>query len=218
MSQQYQESSKYPHLHISQHPFAKHKLSLMRDKNTNNAEFRKALHDLSLIIAYEATMTLQLKEKQIHTPITQTTGYDLPEIVIVPILRAGLGMAAPIQTMIPQAAQGHIGMYRDHITKEPVDYLFKMPEVKNQIFMMVDPMLATGGTAIASVTKLLEHGVKKEKIMLLAIVLAPEGVKKFYEIHPTIPIFAASLDEKLNDDKYIVPGLGDCGDRLFGTK
>jgi uracil phosphoribosyltransferase len=208
---------KYPHLQIITHPFLQHKLTIMRNAKSSSSEFRSALFILARLLAYHALSDIKPKEIRIETPVAPTIGYVLPEIVIVPILRAGLGMANGVQDLLPEATQGHIGMYRDSKTKKPIEYLCKLPEVQDQLFLVVDPMLATGGTAIAALEKLIEHGVKKENIRLLCIVTSPEGIDAFYKAHPNISIYTTAFDEKLNDKKYIIPGLGDCGDRLFGT-
>jgi uracil phosphoribosyltransferase len=215
-----QEENPFPTLHIVNHPLVDHKLSIMRKKDTGTFAFGQLLKEIALLIGYEITRSLETKDVTIETPVAPTVGrmIDENEIVIVPILRAGLGMAEGLHQLIPTARQGHIGLYRDPKTKQPVEYLFKMPKINDQIFIVVDPMLATGNSAAYAVNKLIAAGVKPEKILFMALVVAPEGMKTFQKAHPTIHVFAASLDEKLNDHSYIVPGLGDAGDRLFGTK
>jgi uracil phosphoribosyltransferase len=209
----------YPNLHIVSHPLVLDKLTIMRDKNTKSPEFRALLSEISMLMTYEATKSLRTEDKYVQTPIAKAKGYKVQQnIVIVPILRAGLGMVEGVHKIIPNAQIGHVGIYRDHNTKMPVEYLFKLPEIKNQIFIVIDPMLATGNTSTYALNKLIKSGVKEENIIFMCLVAAPEGVEKFQKNYPLIQIYTASLDEKLNKDAYIVPGLGDAGDRLYGTK
>ena len=205
-------------LTVLDHPLIKHKLTQMRKKETGTKDFRQNLDEIAELMAYEVCRDLPLKEIPIETPIAPTTGYELSkEVVIVPILRAGLGMVEGILKLIPAAKVGHIGMYRDEETLQPHEYFVKMPgDLGDRDMFIVDPMLATGGSAIMAVDALKKRGAKSIKFVCL--VAAPEGVKALREAHPDIDVFAASLDDHLNEDGYIVPGLGDAGDRLFGTK
>lgn len=213
------ETPKFPNLHIINHPLIQHKLTLMRHKHTGPYPFRQLLVEIALLMGYELTRNLETKEIVVETPVSPTKGQTISEnqVVIVPILRAGLGMADGLQQLIPTARVGHIGLYRDPVTKEPIEYLFKMPKITNQTFIVVDPMLATGNSAVYAVKRLIEAGVSPKRILFMALVVAPEGMATFQQAHPDIPVFAASLDEKLDDHAYIVPGLGDAGDRLYGT-
>lgn len=206
-------------LHILNHPLIVHKLSLMRQKETSSPKFRKLLYELTLLMGYELTRDLPMKTKTIETPLKsmEASFIDGEEMAIVPILRAGLGMSEPLLELIPEACIGHIGLYRDPETKKPVEYMVRLPETRNRLFLLVDPMIATGYTAAYGVDVLLKRGVDKSKIRFLALVAAPEGLKVFHDAHPDIPIYVASLDEKLNENAYILPGLGDAGDRIFGT-
>ncbi len=204
---------------IFDHPLIQHKISLMRDKRTTTKEFRELVAEVSMLMAYEVTRDLPLKEIEIETPVAIAKSKVLAgkKMAFVPILRAGLGMVDGMLNLMPMAKVGHIGLYRDPKTFEPIEYYCKLPEdsVERDI-VILDPMLATGGSASAAVTFLKNRGIKNIKFMCL--IAAPEGVKKLHNSHPDVPIFCASLDEKLNDHAYIVPGLGDAGDRLFGTK
>ncbi|WP_394023162.1 uracil phosphoribosyltransferase [Anaerococcus martiniensis] len=204
---------------VLDHPVIKHKISILRDTNTGSTEFRSIIKEISIILAYEATKDLELEEFELETPVATTTGYRISgkKLGIVPILRAGLGMVDGVLEVLPAAKIGHIGMYRDEETLQPVEYYSKLPnDVENRDIMVVDPMLATGGSACDAIGRLKEKGCKD--IKLLSIIAAPEGVKKLHEEHPDVEIFIAQLDEGLNENSYIVPGLGDAGDRLFGTK
>ncbi|MHB1483972.1 MAG: uracil phosphoribosyltransferase [Saccharofermentanales bacterium] len=204
---------------IFDHPLIQHKISLLRDKRTTTKEFRELVSEVAMLMAYEVTRDLPLKMIEIETPvaIAKTNVLAGKKMAIVPILRAGLGMVDGLLNLMPMAKVGHIGLYRDPITLEPVEYYCKLPEdaIERDI-VVLDPMLATGGSASAAVTFLRDRGIKNIKFMCL--IAAPEGVKRLHADHPDVPIFCASLDEKLNDHAYIVPGLGDAGDRLFGTK
>lgn len=210
---------KFSNLHIINHPLIQHKLTQMRKVNTPKQEFRQLLREIALLMGYEITRDLPLTKEIISTPLTSM---EAPVIagqnpVIVPILRAGLGMADGLLELIPEADEGHVGMYRDPITKQPVEYLVKLPSANGRIFFLVDPMLATGNSAVAAVDTLIKHGVEAAKIKFLSLVAAPEGIKVFNKKYAHIPVYTAALDEKLNEKAYIVPGLGDAGDRLFGT-
>ena len=205
-------------VHVMDHPLIQHKVSLMRDKETGAKEFRELLNEISMLMAYEVTRDLPLKSVQIETPIctAQTKVIAGKKLAIVPILRAGLGMVDGIMSLVPAAKVGHIGLYRDPETLKPVEYYCKMPaDINQRTMLVVDPMLATGGSSAAALTMLKEKGAKK--LILMCLVAAPEGVKVLNEEHPDVPIYVAALDEKLNEHGYIVPGLGDAGDRIFGT-
>ena len=204
---------------VISHPLIQHKLSILRREDTSTKDFRELVNEIAMLMGYEVSRDLPLEEVEIQTPITKTTQKQLSgkKLAIVPILRAGIGMVDGLLSLVPAAKVGHIGMYRDEETLEPVEYLVKLPEDidQRQIFV-VDPMLATGGSAILAVNSLKKRGAANIKFVCL--VAAPEGVKKLQEAHPDMDICTASLDEKLNEHGYIVPGLGDAGDRLFGTK
>lgn len=204
---------------IFDHPLIQHKISLMRDKRTTTKEFRELVSEVSMLMAYEVTRDLPLKEIEIETPVAMARTKVLAgkKMALVPILRAGLGMVDGMLNLMPMAKVGHIGLYRDPKTLEPVEYYCKLPEdaVERDI-VILDPMLATGGSASAAVSFIKERGIKSIKFMCL--IAAPEGVRRLHADHPDVPIFCAALDEKLNDHAYIVPGLGDAGDRLFGTR
>ncbi len=206
-------------LHVLNHPMIQHKLTLMRDKDTETKDFRELLNEISMLMAYEITRDFPLKDTEIETPICKTTSKIIAgkKICIVPILRAGLGMVDGILKLVPVARVGHIGLYRDPVTAEPVEYYCKLPNnIEERDIIVVDPMLATGGSAAAAIQMIKDRGGKNIKMMNL--IAAPEGVKVVQDAHPDVDIFVAGLDEKLNDHKYIVPGLGDAGDRIFGTK
>ncbi len=209
----------YSNVQIMNHPLIKHKISMLRKCETGHKEFRELVGEIAMFMLYEATRDLATKKVQIETPIC-TAEVDMvaeERFVIVPILRAGLGMVDGLVTMLPTARIGHIGMYRDHETHEPITYYCKMPEdVAESEVIVCDPMLATGGSAIASLDVLKRKGVKNLRFM--CIVAAPEGVKALAEAHPDVKVYAGVLDDCLNENKYIVPGLGDAGDRIFGTK
>ena len=205
--------------HLIDHPLIQHKLTIMRDKNTSTKAFRELLNEISLLMCYEITRDLPLENVQVETPICTATLKRLAgkKLAILPILRAGLGMVDGMLTLIPSARVGHIGMYRDPETHLPVEYYSKLPPDIDQRFIIItDPMLATGGSAADAIQLVKERGGKH--IVLMCLVAAPEGVKKVQDEHPDVDIFCAALDECLNDHAYIVPGLGDAGDRIFGTK
>ena len=212
--------SEFPTLHILDHPLITHKLSIMRDKNTPTVLFRLLLKEISMLMGYEITRPLVLAKKSIETPLTQMDAPFLAgqDVAIVSILRAGLGMAEGIHELMPTAREGHIGLYRDPETKRPVEYYVKLPSPTARPYILVDPMLATGYSATAAVDLLNKHGVADKDIRMMTLVCAPEGVRVFREAHPSLPIYTAGLDDYLDEHAYIVPGLGDAGDRLFGTK
>jgi len=204
---------------VIDHPLIQHKLSILRRKDVGTKVFRELVDEIGMLMAYEVSRDLPLEDVEIETPITRTVQKQLSgkKLAIVPILRAGIGMVDGILQLIPAAKVGHIGMYRDEETLKPVEYLVKLPEdISQRRIFVVDPMLATGGSAILAVDSLKARGANN--IRFVCLVAAPEGVKALQEVHPDVEIFAASLDEKLNEHGYIVPGLGDAGDRLFGTK
>lgn len=205
-------------VHIMDHPLIQHKLALIRNKDTGVKEFRETISEIATLLCYDAARNLRTKEVLVETPLTTARCNVLADsVAIVPILRAGLGMVDGILTLIPNAKVGHIGLYRDPETKQPVEYYCKLPDhIEDREVFIVDPMLATGGSAIAAVQFLKNYGARK--INFLCIIAAPEGLDALHEAHPDVDIFCASLDEKLNDHAYILPGLGDAGDRIFGTK
>lgn len=208
-----------PKIQVLDHPLIQHKLTYIRDIKTGTKEFRELVDEIATLMAYEITRELPLTEVEIETPIGKGTSNVLAgkKLGIVPILRAGLGMVEGILNLIPAAKVGHVGLYRDPETLEPVEYYVKLPnDVSERDLILVDPMLATGGSAIEAVNSLKKRGAKSIRFMCL--VAAPEGVKAMTDAHPDVDIYIAALDEKLNEDGYIVPGLGDAGDRLFGTK
>lgn len=215
-----QHHPEFPNLFILTHPLIQHKLSIMRDKETSTIKFRILLNEIAQLMGYELTRELPMTFKQIETPIA---AMDAPviagkKVAVVPILRAGLGMAEGLLKLVPAARVGHIGLYRDPKTKMPVEYLVKLPEADGRLFILVDPMLATGNSAAYAVDILNRHGVDNSRIRFMALVAAPEGIKVFQSRHPDVPIYAAALDSCLDERAYIVPGLGDAGDRLYGTK
>lgn len=201
------------------HPLILHKLAFIRNKNTGSKDFRELVEEVSMLMAYEVTRDLQTEDVEIETPICKTKCKMLAgkKMAIVPILRAGLGMVDGMLKLIPAAKVGHIGLYRDEETLQPVEYFCKLPQdIAERDIIVVDPMLATGGSAVDAITLLKKKGAKN--IRLMALISAPEGVKAVMDAHPDVDIYLASIDEKLNEHGYIVPGLGDAGDRLFGTK
>jgi uracil phosphoribosyltransferase len=204
---------------IMDHPLIQHKIGIMREKSTSTKEFRDLVSEVAMLISYEATRDLSLADIEIETPLVKTTVKEIAgkKLCIVPILRAGLHMADGILNLIPNAKVGHIGLYRDETTFEPVEYFYKLPKDadQRQIFV-VDPMLATGGSAVSAISQLKSRGITK--IHFLCIIAAPEGVKHFQEVHPDVDIYIGALDERLNENGYILPGLGDAGDRIYGTK
>ncbi len=204
---------------VFDHPLITHKISLMRDENTSSKQFRELVEEISMLMAYEVFRDLPLKTVKIRTPIAEADVKVLSckDVAIVPILRAGLGMTSGIMNLFPTAKVGHIGLYRDHETLQPHEYYCKLPDdIQNRQVILVDPMLATGGSAVAAVNFLKARNCKDIKFMCL--ISAPEGIETFTKAHPDVPLYCASLDEKLNENGYIMPGLGDAGDRIFGTK
>ena len=204
---------------VMDHPLIQHKIGIMRRQDTGSKEFRTLVSEVAMLECYEATRDLELADVEIETPICKTTVKELKgkKLAVVPILRAGLGMVDGMLEMIPAAKVGHIGLYRDPETAEPIEYYCKLPEdCANREIFVVDPMLATGGSAVAAIQMLKDKGVRN--IHFMCIIAAPEGVKVLTEAHPDVDVYIGALDEYLNDHKYIVPGLGDAGDRIFGTK
>lgn len=205
-------------LHIIDHPLIKHKLSIMRNKETSTIKFKQLLTEISMLMGYEVTRDFPLEYEEIETPLTKMNAPKISgkKVVIVPILRAGLGMVDGLTTLIPSARIGHIGMYRDEETSLPVFYYYKMPSNKDRLVIVTDPMLATGGSACDAITRLKNDGYTN--IRLMCLVASPKGVEAVTTQHPDVDIFLAALDEGLNERNYILPGLGDAGDRIFGTK
>ncbi len=206
-------------VHIMDHPLIHHKLAVLRNKDTSVKEFRELINEISGLMCYEATRNLPTMDVEVETPVATARCKMLSgkKLAIVPILRAGLGMVDALVDLIPSAKIGHIGLYRDPVTHEPVEYYCKLPEdIGNRVTFVVDPMLATGGSAVAAIDFLKKHGCRN--IIMMNIIGCPEGIKRVQEAHPDVEIYMAACDEKLNDHAYIVPGLGDAGDRIFGTK
>ena len=206
-------------VHLIDHPMIQHKLSIMREKETGSKDFRPLLKEISLLMGYEITRDLPLTDLEIETPISKMTASRVlgRKLAIVPILRAGLGMVDGLLDLVPVAKVGHIGLYRDEKTHKPVVYYCKLPEdIQERLVIVTDPMLATGGSSCDALDMLKERGCTNIKLMCL--VAAPEGIAKVQELHPDVDIYVAAIDERLNDNAYIVPGLGDAGDRIFGTK
>ena len=204
---------------VVSHPLIQHKLTMLRDKNTSSKDFRELVREIAMLMAYEVTRNLPVKDIEIETPIAKTMGKSLAgeDIAIVPVLRAGLGMVDGMIDLIPNAKIGHIGLYRNEETLQPVEYYCKLPsDIGNRIVIVTEPMLSTGGSMIGALSLLKQYGAKK--IKSIHLVCAPEGLEKVSEAHPDVEIYTAAIDEKFNDIGYIVPGLGDAGDRLFGTK
>ena len=206
-------------VHVMDHPLIHHKLAVLRNKETPVKEFRELINEISGLMCYEATRNLPTMDVEVETPVATAKCKMLAgkKLAIVPILRAGLGMVDALVDLIPSAKIGHIGLYRDPVTHEPVEYYCKLPEdIGNRVTFVVDPMLATGGSAIAAINFLKQHGCKN--IIMMNIIGCPEGIKKVQEAHPDVEMYLAACDERLNDHAYIIPGLGDAGDRIFGTK
>ena len=204
---------------VMDHPLIQHKIGIIRRKDTSSKEFREMISEVAMLMCYEATRDLPLEPVEIETPISRMTARQLAgkKMAAVPILRAGLGMVEGMLAMIPAAKVGHIGLYRDPATLEPVEYYCKLPsDIASREVFVTDPMLATGGSATAAITMLKQKGAKK--LHFMCIIAAPEGVKRMQEEHPDVDLFIGALDDRLNDHGYIVPGLGDAGDRIFGTK
>ncbi|HEU4456110.1 MAG TPA: uracil phosphoribosyltransferase [Longimicrobium sp.] len=209
----------FPNLTVLSHPLIQHKVSVLREKETSKKKFKELVDELAMLMAYEVTKDLPLEEVEIETPLERTRQNKLSgkKLTVVPILRAGLGMVEGVVRLMPGVRVGHIGLYRDHETLQPVDYYFKIPaEAGERDFVLLDPMLATGGSASAAVSSLKRQGAKR--VRMLCLVAAPEGVQRMLADHPDVHVFAAALDRELNEHGYILPGLGDAGDRLFGTK
>jgi uracil phosphoribosyltransferase len=209
----------FANLIVLDHPLIQHKLSLLRDRGTSTRDFKQLVGEIATLMAYEATKDLATEPVEIDTPLERMTGRQVAgkKLTLVPILRAGLGMVDGIAQLIPSARVGHIGLYRDHDTLKPVDYYFKIPAAEvERDFYLLDPMLATGGSAVAAVTALKDAGARR--IRFLSIVAAPEGVQRMLDVHPEVPVYTAALDRQLDAQGYILPGLGDAGDRLFGTR
>ena len=205
-------------LHIIDHPLVQHKLTLMRDKSASTSKFRKLLKEISMLMGYEVTRDFPLTYEEIETPLQKMNAPKIAgkKVIIAPILRAGLGMVDGLTELIPSARIGHIGMYRDEETCLPVFYYYKMPADKDRLVIVTDPMLATGGSACDAIARLKKDGY--QNIRLMCLVASPQGVKAVQDKHPDVDIFLASIDEGLNAKNYILPGLGDAGDRIFGTK
>ena len=208
-----------PNFHHVEHPLIEHKLAILRDVKTNTKQFMELAEEIAMLVTYEATKNLPLEEVEVETPleVAKCKMVSGKAVGIVPILRAGLGMVSGVQKLIPNAKVGHIGLYRDHDTHEPVEYYCKLPaDAEQRTLIVVDPMLATGGSASDAITMIKKRGVTK--IKLCCIVSAPEGIQKVMDDHPDVEVYVAAVDRQLNENCYILPGLGDAGDRLFGTK
>jgi uracil phosphoribosyltransferase len=213
------QDPRFPNLFITDHPLIQHKLSHMRDRATSTRTFRELLREITLLMGYEITRDLPLTTRAIETPLE---AMDAPviagkKVAVVPVLRAGLGMADGLLELIPSAREGHIGLYRGEDNR-PVEYYVRLPEPEGRLFIVCDPMLATGYSAVHAVRMLIDRGVSPDSIRYLALVAVPEGVEVFQQAHPQVPVYVAALDRKLDEHAYIVPGLGDAGDRIFGTK
>ena len=206
-------------VYIMDHPLIQHKISILRDKRTGTNEFRRLTEEIAVLMGYEALRDLPLEDVEVETPLEtcMTPMIAGKKLAVVPVLRAGLGMVNGITTLVPSARIGHIGLYRDPETHEPHEYYCKLPDpIEQRLIVVTDPMLATGGSAVSAVDFIKQHGGKSIKCMF--IIAAPEGLKRLHEAHPDVQIYIGAVDEKLNENKYIVPGLGDAGDRIFGTK
>lgn len=214
-----ERTEEFPTLTIIRHPLVQHKLTILRDQSTPTKIFKELVDEIAMLMAYEATIDLTIDPIDVDTPLERMSGWHISgkKLTLVPILRAGLGMVEGILRLVPAARVGHIGLYRDHKTLEPVDYYFKVPgDTAERDFFVLDPMLATGGSAAAAVSSLKRAGATR--IRMLCLVAAPEGVRRLSEAHPDVQIYCAALDRELNELGYILPGLGDAGDRLFGTR
>lgn len=209
----------FPNLHVVEHPVVADRLAQIRDAATPLAGFRRLIHEISLLVGYEITRTLKAECRRIRTPVGELDAPVLagPAPAIVPILRAGLGMADGLRSLLPDAVEGHIGCRRDEVTKEPKEYLVSLPPLDGRPVVLVDPMIATGGTAVHALDVLRRHGVAENDIRFMGLVAAPEGLRRIWTGHPGVPVWVAALDDGLDDNAYIVPGIGDAGDRLFGT-
>ena len=213
------DAKKHTNLTVVAHPLVQHKMALLRDASTSKKGFRELVDELSMLLAYEATKELPLQPVTVETPLERMQAHRVAgkKVTLVPVLRAGLGMVDGVLRLMPSARVGHIGLYRDHATLEPVHYYFKIPgDAESREFIVLDPMLATGGSASAAVSAIKEGGAASVRLMCL--VAAPEGVERLERDHPDVPVITAALDRQLNEHGYILPGLGDAGDRLFGTK
>ena len=211
--------ARFPNLTIVRHPLVRHKITLLHDRRTPTKIFKELVDEIAMLMAYEATADLPLEPVSVETPLERTTGQQVAgkKLTLVPILRAGLGMVEGVLRLVPAARVGHVGLYRDHDTLEPVDYYFKVPgDAAERDFFVLDPMLATGGSAVSAVSSLKRAG--GSRIRFLCLVAAPEGVRRLSDAHPDVAIYCAALDRELNAQGYILPGLGDAGDRLFGTR
>jgi uracil phosphoribosyltransferase len=211
--------SSLPNLKVIEHPLIQHKLAVLRRQDTSKKTFRELTHEISMLMGYEVTRDLPLEPVEVETPLEKTRARMVAgkKLVLVPVLRAGLGMVEGMLQLIPSARVGHIGLYRQHDTLRPVEYYFKIPpDPEARDFVLLDPMLATGGSIAAAVTLLKSHSA--QRVRIVSIVAAPEGVRRLFELHPDVQIFTAALDRELNEHGYILPGLGDAGDRLFGTR
>lgn len=209
----------HPNLTVLDHPLIRHKLAILRDRATPTKDFKQLVNEIAMLMTYEVTRDLAMEPVEVETPLERTTGHKVAgkKLTLVPILRAGLGMVDGITQLIPSARVGHVGLYRDHTTLKPVSYYFKVPSAEaDRDFLVLDPMLATGGSAVAAVRSLKNAGASR--IRFLSLVAAPEGIEAMQRAHPDVMVFAAALDRQLNDHGYILPGLGDAGDRIFGTR
>ena len=214
------QDSRFPNLYILNHPLIQHKLSHMREHDTSTRTFRELLREITLLMGYEITRDLPLTTRSIKTPLVTI---DAPviagkKLAVVPILRAGIGMSDGLLELVPSARVGHIGVFRDPETHEPVEYMVRLPDTVDRTFILCDPMVATGNSAVHAIDVLKKRGVPDEQILFLALVAAPEGVQVVQDAHPNVKVYVASLDSHLDDHAYIIPGLGDAGDRIFGTK
>lgn len=210
--------SRFPNLRLLSHPLIQHKLSYMRNKKTPPPLFRQLLKEISLLMGYEITRDLALSTQPIQTPLEDMQAQVvLEEVAIVPILRAGLGMLEGLLDLMPTAVVGHIGLYRDHETKKPIEYFVRLPATDKRLFILLDPMLATGHSAVYGIKLLENHGIPLDRIRFMSLLVAPEGMDVFNQNYSQVPVYTASVDRCLNQEAYILPGLGDAGDRLFGT-
>ena len=214
------QDPRFPNLFILDHPLIQHKLSHMREKSTSTRTFRGLLRELTLLMGYEITRDLPMTTKSIETPLQAMEAPVIAgrKLAIVPVLRAGIGMSDGLLDLVPSARVGHIGVYRDPDSLQPVEYLVRLPDLNERTFILCDPMLATGNSAVHAVNVMKNRGVQDEQIVFLSLVAAPEGVTVFQQAHPQVKVYTAALDSHLNEHAYLVPGLGDAGDRLFGTK
>lgn len=214
------QDPRFPNLFITDHPLIQHKLSHMRDKSTSTRTFRELLKEITLLMGYEITRDLPLTTREIETPLQTIQAPVIAgrKLAVVPILRAGVGMSDGLLNLVPSARVGHIGVFRDPETHQPVEYLVRLPDLQDRIMILCDPMVATGNSAVYAVDALKKRGVPASHIVFVALVAAPEGVQVFADAHPDVKLYVASLDSHLDEDAYIVPGLGDAGDRIFGTK